>query len=87
LNLFILAAVRGLFVANIQQFIGQFRTAVDFQKVVDIEPDTELANLAEWDSLAKLSVMVMFDMEYDKAISDADVKACKTIRDLFALLG
>ena len=73
--------------ADIQQFIEQFQTAVDFQEAVDIKPDTELANLAEWDSLAALGVIVMFDMEYGKTITGADIKACKTISDLFALLG
>jgi len=74
-------------VADIQQFIEQFQTAVDFQEAVDIRPDTELGSLAEWDSLAALGVIVMFDMEFGKTITGADIKACKTIGDLFALLG
>ena len=73
--------------ADIQQFIEQFQTAVDFQEAVDIKPDTELASLAEWDSLAALGVIVMFDMEHGKTITGADIKASKTISDLFALLG
>ena len=73
--------------ADIQQFIEQFQTAVDFQEAVDINPDTELSSLAEWDSLAALGVIVMFDMEHGKTITGADIKACKTISDLFALLG
>lgn len=73
--------------ADIQQFIEQFQTAVDFQESVDIKPETELAGLAEWDSLAALGVIVMFDMEHDKTITDGDIKGCKTISELFALLG
>ncbi len=73
--------------ANVGQFIEHFQTAVDFQEAVDIKPDTELASLAEWDSLAALGVIVMFDMEYGKTISGADLKNCKTIGELFSLLG
>lgn len=73
--------------ADIQLFIEQFQTAVDFQEAVDIQPDTELASLAEWDSLAALGVIVMFDMEHGKTITGNDIKGCKTISDLFALLG
>jgi acyl carrier protein len=74
-------------VADIQQFIEQFQAAVDFQETVDIKPDTELASLAEWDSLAALGVIVMFDMEYGKTITGNDLKASRTIADLFALVG
>lgn len=72
---------------TIGSFIDNFQAAVDFQESVDITPETELANLAEWDSLAALGVIVMFDMEYGKTITGNDLKTCKTIADLFALLG
>ena len=73
--------------ANVGKFIENFQTAVDFQAAVDIKPETELASLAEWDSLAALGVIVMFDMEYGKTISGNDLKNCKTIGELFSLLG
>ncbi len=72
---------------GIDQFITNFQTAVDFQDPVDITAETELAALPEWDSLAALGVIVMFDMEYGKTITGNDLKSCKTIADLFALLG
>ena len=73
--------------AAIGSFIDNFQAAVDFQEPVDIQADTELAGLPEWDSLAALGVIVMFDMEYGKTITGSDLKNCKTIGDLFALLG
>ena len=72
---------------GIDQFITNFQTAVDFQDPVDITSETELGALPEWDSLAALGVIVMFDMEYGKTITGSDLKTCKTIADLFALLG
>lgn len=73
--------------AAVGRFIDNFQSAVDFQEPVEITAETELASLAEWDSLAALGVIVMFDMEYGKTISGNDLKNCKTIADLFALLG
>jgi acyl carrier protein len=71
--------------AGIDKFIENFVTAVDFQEAVDLKADTEIASLSEWDSLAALGVIVMFDMEYGKTITGQDLKAAKTIADLFTL--
>ena len=72
-------------VTGVDQFIENFLTAVDFQEAVEITPETEIVSLSEWDSLAALGVIVMFDMEYGKTITGNDLKASKTIADLFAL--
>ena len=72
-------------VTAVDQFIENFLIAVDFQEAVDITPESEIASLAEWDSLAALGVIVMFDMEYGKTITGNDLKASRTIADLFAL--
>ena len=71
----------------IDEFIEQFQTAVDFQEPVDVTADTELRSLPEWDSLAALGVIVMFDVEYGKTITGDDIKNCVTIADLHKLLG
>jgi acyl carrier protein len=49
---------------EITHFIENFRNAVDFQNPAMIQASTELSSLSEWDSLAALGVIVMFDMEY-----------------------
>lgn len=73
--------------ASIDQFIESFLTAVDFQEAVEVIADTELKSLPEWDSLAALGVIVMFDVEYGKTIAGDDLKGCTTIADLYKLLG
>ena len=73
--------------AGLTQFIDHFLAAVDFQDPVEVSAATVLAELPEWDSLAALGVIVMFDMEYGKTITGNDLKTCKTLQDLFALLG
>jgi acyl carrier protein len=71
---------------NIQDFIEQFLMAVDFQNPVEVTAVTVLTDLPEWDSLAALGVIVMFDMEYSKTIIGDDLKQSVTIQDLFNLL-
>lgn len=72
--------------SNIQNFIEKFLEAVDFQDPVDVTPETVLTELPEWDSLAALGVIVMFDIEYSKTIIGDDLKQCVTLQDLFKLL-
>ena len=60
---------------------------MDFQEAVAVTPDTELRSLPEWDSLAALGVIVMFDVDYGKTITGDDLKNCSTITDLYKLLG
>jgi acyl carrier protein len=71
---------------DVKNFIDQFLMAVDFQDPVDITPETHLIDLPEWDSLAALGVIVMFDIEYGKTIVGDDLKNSKTIKDLYGLL-
>ena len=72
---------------SIDQFIESFLSAVDFQEAVEVTPETLLKDLPEWDSLAALGVIVMFDVEYGKTITGDDIKNCVTIADLHKLLG
>ncbi len=72
---------------TIEQFIESFTAAVDFQDPVEIKPQTELRSLPEWDSLAALGVIVMFDVEFGKTIVGDDLKNCVTLNDLYKLLG
>ena len=72
---------------NIEKFIESFLSAVDFQESVEVTPETELKSLPEWDSLAALGVIVMFDVEFGKTITGTDLKTCVTLTDLYKLLG
>ncbi len=73
--------------STIQTFIDNFLVAVDFQDPVELTPQTRLQDLPEWDSLAALGVIVMFDIEYGKTITGDDLKTCETVEDLYKLLG
>jgi acyl carrier protein len=71
---------------TVQDFIEQFLLAVDFQDAPEVTPETVLVELPEWDSLAALGVIVMFDIEFGKTIIGDDLKQCVTILDLYKLL-
>ncbi|MBU3633170.1 acyl carrier protein [Polynucleobacter sp. AP-Feld-500C-C5] len=64
-------------------FLEHFINAVDFQDPVPITLEAELKSLPEWDSLAALGVIVMFDMEYSKVITGDDLSKCLKIIDIF----
>ncbi|WP_312450909.1 acyl carrier protein [Comamonas sp.] len=71
----------------IDKFIENFLLAVDFQEPVNVFASTKLSDLPEWDSLAALGVIVMFDVEYGKSITAEHLKQSDTIEDLYKILG
>ncbi|WP_045737000.1 acyl carrier protein [Xanthomonas sp. MUS 060] len=70
---------------NQATFIENFLSATDFQNPVEVSLETVLRALPEWDSLAALGVIVMFDMEYGKTITGEHLTAAITIGDLYQL--
>lgn len=68
------------------KYIENFLAAVDFQDPVDVSVATALTDLPEWDSLAALGVIVMFDMEYGVTITGEDLKNCSTVGDIHGLI-
>lgn len=70
-----------------EKFIENFISATDFQNPVEITMETVLIDLPEWDSLAALGVIVMFDMEYGKTITGEDLHRISTVGELFKLAG
>ncbi len=71
---------------DIAGFIANFNTAVDFQEQRELSGGTLLADLPEWDSLAALGVIIMFDTEYGLTVTGNDLKKCTSVQDVFALI-
>lgn len=46
-----------------------------------------LEDFVEWDSMANLGVMSMFDMEFGISLKTDDLKNIKTVNELMALAG
>lgn len=44
--------------------------------------ETELARLNEWDSIAVITIIAMFDNLFEREISPEEIKEFKTIKDI-----
>lgn len=57
------------------------------QDLLDIEQDilseeTVLDQLSEWDSIAAITIIAMFDSNFGKVVSPEEVKGFKTVKDI-----
>lgn len=71
---------------EIKEFIEKFAEAVEIDETDKITSETTFRNLDEWSSLAALSVIAMFDEEFDIVVNGNDIRSSKTIGDLYNLL-
>lgn len=51
-------------------------------EVSDIDPQTKLDDLEEWDSLAAISYIVMMEDEFGVVANPEDIRAFTTIEDI-----
>ena len=52
----------------------------------DISTETVLSDMPEWDSMTKLSLIVMFDDEFGKKITSTDIKKFVTVQDILNVM-
>ncbi len=70
---------------TLDEFVQAFAEEFDDTPVEEFKADTEFKALDEWSSLTALSIIAMVDDQMDKSITGADIRASKTIEDLFNL--
>ena len=68
---------------EIQEFIEKFVDALEIEDASAITGETVFRNLDEWSSLSVMLLIAMFDEEFEKEITDKDIKACTTVVDLY----
>lgn len=61
------------------------------EELLDVEEgtlseDSVLAELDEWDSITKLSVLIFFEEEIGKKVSADDIKVMETVKDIMNLM-
>lgn len=71
---------------ELNEFIANFAAEFDETPEEVFGPDTEYKTLDEWNSLTALSIISMVDDNYNKTITGANLRACKTIEELFNLI-
>lgn len=70
---------------TLDEFVKAFAAEFDETPEDQFKADTEFKTLEEWGSLTALSIISMVDEQMDKIITGADIRASKTIEDLFNL--
>ena len=70
---------------TLDEFVKAFATEFDETPEDQFKADTEFKTLEEWGSLTALSIISMVDENMDKTITGADIRASKTIEDLYNL--
>lgn len=68
---------------DIKEFVENFAGEFDETPMDVFTPETEYKTLEEWNSLTALSIIAMVDDCCGKTITGADLRAHKTIEDLF----
>ena len=70
---------------ELNEFVVRFAEEFDETPEDQFKADTEFKSLEEWSSLTALSIIAMIDEQMDKTVTGADIRASKTIEDLFNL--
>ena len=70
---------------TLDEFVSAFAAEFDETPEDQFKADTEFKTLEEWGSLTALSIISMVDENMDKTITGADLRASKTIEDLYNL--
>ena len=68
---------------EITSFIKLFEDSIDGITPGSVRPETALADVPQWDSLAVLTMLAQVDAEYGVQISGAEIQQCRLVSDLF----
>jgi len=71
-----------------QEFLAQFTDVLNIE-VSDaalLTMDTRVSDLAYWDSIALISLIIFANIKFSKEISADRLKTCVTIRDIYQLI-
>ena len=71
---------------DLQEFIENFAGQFDETDASEFKSCTEFKKLADWNSMAALSIIAMIDSEYGVIIKGDDIVRSQTIEDLFNIV-
>ena len=71
---------------TLEEFVALFAEQFDDTDPSEITTTTVFHDLDEWSSLVGLSLIAMIDDEYDVTIKGDELRAAKTINDVFELV-
>lgn len=71
---------------TLDEFVTCFAEQFENTPMEAFTADGDFRDNDEWGSLTGLSIIAMIDDEFDKTITGADLRSCKTIRALYELI-
>lgn len=70
---------------TLDEFVEAFAAEFEETPADQFKADTEFKTLEDWSSLTALSIIAMVDENMEKVITGADIRASKTVEDLYNL--
>jgi len=70
---------------NLQEKLTLIEEVLDVAEG-SLTPETLLAEVDEWDSIAALSLIVMLDEKFEKTVSGAQIKVLESVNDILAYM-
>ena len=71
---------------DVQEFILKIEQEFEDLEPGKLQPDSIFRDHFDWNSINALVIIALIDAEYDVAINANDLKASKTINDLFGII-
>ncbi|MBP5393355.1 MAG: acyl carrier protein [Bacteroidaceae bacterium] len=70
---------------EIKEFIDKFAEAIEVEDASALTPETNFRDLEEWSSLSVMLLIAFYDEEFEKELTQDQIKASSTIQDLYNL--
>lgn len=70
---------------DIKEFIEKFAEAIEVEEAEVLTPETQFRDLDEWSSLSVMLLIAFYDEEFEKELTQDQIKASTTIEDLYKL--
>ena len=70
---------------NLQEKLTLIEEVLDVAEG-SLTPETLLAEVDEWDSIAALSLIVMLDEKFEKTVSGAQIQPLESVNDILAYM-
>lgn len=70
--------------SDLQTFLDRMAEVLE---VPSVSPDDDFRAVPMWSSMVAFAVRVMFDLDYSRGLSGAELDGAKTVRDLAHLAG
>ena len=70
---------------KIEKFVADMANAIEIDPAA-LSVETEYKELANWDSMAALSMIAMIDDDYSVSVGGDDLEKSKTVKDLWELV-